>query len=74
MTNGELEETYYRITFAGMPHDTYEYGKTALDAIATVRQNEPDALGAATARPAVYGEWECDTRHYRNDGSHSHDY
>ena len=69
-------ENYYRLTVAGIG-EYYEFGNTALDAIATVREDlagTAAAYGAITARPAVYGEWECKPQHYRNDGSHSHDY
>jgi hypothetical protein len=78
ITNGTATpENYYRIKFANVPHDFFEYGETALSAIRTAGENyssDPWTLGNATARPAVYGEWDCGTHHFHNDGTHSHDY
>lgn len=69
ITNGN----YYRIKFDSLPYEVYEYGQTALEAIATARK-DVDGGGTAIARNAVYGEWKCSTMCYRNDGSHSHAY
>lgn len=78
LTNGTApQENYYRIKFAGMPYDVYEYGATALEAIATSRAEQLEAgldtdtpltLGNATARPAVYKEWNYGTERYTNGG------
>lgn len=78
ITNGTATpENYYRIKFAGMPYDLYEYGATALEAIATARTETLEAgldtdtplnLGNATARPAVYQEWNYGTERYTNGG------
>lgn len=78
ITNGTATpENYYRIKFNGLPYDVYEYGLTALDAIATARAEQIDAgfdtetpltLGNATARPAVYKEWNYGTERYTNGG------
>ena len=64
------EEKYYRIKFRNLPYDHYEYGLTAFDAIATARQDfsSEGNLGNATARPAVYKEWNYGTEHYTNGG------
>lgn len=77
ITNGTAtQENYYRIKFQGLPHDVYEYGATALDAIATAKDELANAytplkrsdLGNATARPAVYQEWNYGTERYTNGG------
>lgn len=77
ITNGTATpQNYYRIKFAGMPYDLYEYGATALDAIATAKDELANAhtplsrkdLGNATARPAVYKEWNYGPEHYTNGG------
>lgn len=77
LTNGTAEpQNYYRIKFNGLPYDVYEYGATALDAIATAKDELANAhtplyrsdLGNATARPAVYKEWNNYSWRYRNDG------
>lgn len=72
ITNGTAEpQNYYRLKFAGLPYDLYEYGATALDAINNAKQ-ELDGLfaylGNATARPAVYKEWNYGTERYTNGG------
>lgn len=77
LTNGTAEaEQYYRIKFRHLPYDHFEYGKDALSAISTAREDFADCgnVGNATARPAVYGEWDCAPHHFHNDGTHSHDY
>lgn len=65
------EDRYFRIQFSGLSYDLYEYGATALEAIKNARQ-ELDGLfatlGNATARPAVYKEWNNSSWRYRNDG------
>jgi hypothetical protein len=74
------EENYYRIKFSNMPYEHWEYGQTALDAIARARHdliesgNESGELGSGLARIAVYGEWDCAPHHFHNDGTHSHQY
>lgn len=64
------EQNYYRLNVQGQG-EYYEYGQTALEAIALVRE-ELEATntehGAITARPAVYKEWNNDTRRYTNGG------
>lgn len=65
------EPNYYRIKFTGLPYDVWEYGQTAIEAIANAR-TDLDATGNATARPAVYGEWDCSPEHFTNGGEHSH--
>lgn len=78
LTNGTAPEpNYYRIQFQGLPYDLYEYGQTAIEAIATARTDSEDAgldtetplnLGNATARPAVYKEWNYGTERFTNGG------
>jgi hypothetical protein len=78
ITNGTADpQNYYRIKFNGLPYDLFEYGATALDAIATARTETIEAgldtdtpldLGNATARPAVYKEWNHGTERYTNGG------
>lgn len=71
LTNGTArQENYYRIKFANLGYDVFEYGATALQAIARaiMDQDNPAELGGATARPAVYKEWNNATWRYRNDG------
>jgi hypothetical protein len=78
LTNGTAEpQNYYRIKFAGLTYDLWEYGATALEAIATARTDTLNAgldtdtplnLGNATARPAVYKEWDYGPEHYTNGG------
>lgn len=77
ITNGTAtQENYYRIKFANLGYEHWEYGATALDAIATARHdlvesgNEYGPLGAATARPAVYKEWVSETWRYTNGGDY----
>jgi len=81
MENGSGEmNNYYRIQFAFLPYEHWEYGNTALEAIATARHdliesgNASGELGSGAARPAVYGEWDCSSKNFRNDGTHSHNY
>ena len=77
LTNGTANpENYYRIKFAGLPYEVYEYGQTALEAISTAKDELANArtplyrkdLGNAIARPAVYKEWNNGTQHYTNGG------
>lgn len=78
ITNGTAEpQSYYRIKFNGLPYDLFEYGATALEAIATARAETLDAgldtdtslnLGNATARLAVYKEWNYGTERFTNGG------
>lgn len=73
ITNGTAtQENYYRIKFVHLPYDHFEYGATALDAIATARQDlgECGHIGGATARPAVYKEWVSETWRYTNGGDY----
>ena len=65
-----LEATYYRIKFANLPYDLFEYGLTALQAIDIARQDQCDnkALGNATARRAMYKEWNYGTEYWTNGG------
>jgi len=64
------ETNYYRLNVQGQG-EFYEYGQTALEAIALVRE-ELEATnsehGAITARPAVYKEWNYSTNAYTNGG------
>lgn len=72
------EQNYYRLNIPQFG-EYYEYGNTALDAIRTTREafaqtardlgRYAQPLGAITARPAVYKEWNYGTERYRNDGS-----
>jgi len=67
------EMNYYRLNVQGQG-DWYEYGQTALDAIRLTKQELEEANlthGAITARPAVYGEWDCRAHHFTNDGTHT---
>jgi hypothetical protein len=71
LTNESLEPNYYRIKFAYLPYDTWEYGNTAKEAIQVARQNFADYgkyLGNATARQAVYKEWNYGTEYWTNGG------
>lgn len=63
ITNGN----YYRIKFDSLPYEVYEYGDTALSAISTARA-DLNATGSASARNAVYKEWNNGTEHYTNGG------
>lgn len=71
------EDRYFSVKFSETPI-LFAYGTTALHAIevaaADWTSEHRDTLGAAIARPAVYGEWDCAPHHFHNDGSHSHDY
>lgn len=69
----EKQETYYRIKFANVAYEVYEYGETALQAIGDALDDlldggHPEPLGAALARPAVYKEWNHGTWRYTNGG------
>lgn len=68
-TNGTANpENYYRIRFGTSPsYDTWAYGATALEAIETARL-DVDGQGNATARPAVYKEWDYGTDRFTNGG------
>ena len=77
ITNGTATpENYYRIKFNGLPHEVYEYGTDALTAINTAKDELANAhtplyrkdLGNATARPAVYKEWNYGTERFTNGG------
>lgn len=81
MTNADISERYFRIQFQGLSYEVFEYGATALDAIATARQEVIDAgfdadtlrkFGNATARLAVYGEHRCGAESFTIDGTHTH--
>jgi len=72
ITNGTArQENYYRVNF-GNYGEVFAYGVTALDAIGQARldfQDDMDEpLGNATARPAVYKEWNYGTERYTNGG------
>lgn len=72
LTNGTATpENYYHIKFANEQAATYAYGVNALQAITIARQ-DTQATGNATARPAVYGEWDCWPECFTNDGNHNH--
>ena len=79
LTNGTAtQENYYRIKFANLPYDIFEYGVNALDAIRHAKAETYSAgydtetnlgsLGSVTARPAVYQEWDSETWRYTNGG------
>ena len=70
ITNGTVDPNYYRIKFAYLPYDHWEYGDTAIQAIAAARDDlkECGRLGNATARKAVYKEWNNYTWQYTNGG------
>lgn len=78
ITNGTAEpQNYYRIKFNGLPYDLFEYGTDAVDAINKARldtieagldTDTPLTLGNATARPAVYKEWNHGTERFTNGG------
>jgi hypothetical protein len=74
LTNESVEPNYYRIKFANLPYDHWEYGNTAIQAIATARHdliesgNATGELGNATARQAVYKEWNNYSWQYTNGG------
>jgi hypothetical protein len=70
ITNGTVDPNYYRIKFAYLPYDHWEYGDTAIQAIAAARDDlkECGYLGNATARQAVYKEWNNYTWQYTNGG------
>lgn len=75
ITNGTAqEEKYYRIKFANLPYEHWEYGSTALEAIAIARHdliesgNESGELGSGAARLAAYKEWSYGTDRYTIGG------
>ena len=70
ITNGTVDPNYYRIKFAYLPYDHWEYGDTAIQAIAAARDDlkECGRLGNATARKAVYKEWNNYKWQYTNGG------
>ncbi len=77
ITNGTADpQNYYRIKFTGVPHEVYEYGTDALNAINTAKDALANAhtplyrsdLGSALVRPAVYKEWNHRPEQYTNGG------
>lgn len=70
ISNGTAEpQNYYRLRFANDVSEVYAYGVNALDAIANARNDMADMeLGNATARPAVYKEWNYGTERFTNGG------
>lgn len=70
---------YYRINFRNYG-EHFAYGDTAIQAIqaarfelGTTRTNldlPAIELGNASARRAVYGEWDCGEQNYYADGTH----
>lgn len=74
LTNGTASpENYYRIKFANVAYDVFEYGETAKAAIWNALDDLLDGghaepLGNATARQAVYKEWNYGTDRYTNGG------
>lgn len=81
ITNGTAtQENYYRIKFEGLPYEVYQYGRTATSAILNARLEQMDAgldtetffaLGSASARRAVYKEWNNGTENYTIGGGFS---
>lgn len=69
------QKSVYYVQFSNGDSD-YAFAGNAIEAIARVRSwrdvfdESSTANLAASARLAVYGEMECDTRHFRNDGTH----
>lgn len=71
------EENYYRLNIPQFG-EYYEYGTTAQEAIAKTREDfartardigrHATPLGAITARPAVYKEWNNYNWQYTNGG------
>ena len=76
--NEQTELKAYRVNFTNAG-EWYVEGCNPKQAILNaideaLDEGYPNELGAATCRAYVYGEHKCSTKHYRNNGSHSHDY
>lgn len=68
------DQRYYRVKFANVSHDVYEWAPSARVAIMDALDNllddgHPEPLGNAAARPAVYKEWNHSAWRYKNDGT-----
>lgn len=60
----------------------FAWGENATDAINAARESVDGPmqrlglpridLGSATARKAMYGEWDCNPKHITIDGNHDH--
>jgi hypothetical protein len=63
---------YYRVQLQNEPSPRFEWADSALEAIEQIKDELYDNgflfLGNATARPAVYKEWNYDARRYTNGG------
>lgn len=67
------DQRYYRVKFANVPHEVYEWAPNATVAILDALDNllddgHPEPLGNAAVRPAAYKEWNHGTEHYTNGG------
>lgn len=65
------ENNYYRLHVQGHG-EFYEYGQTALEAIALIREElraSDIEHVSITARPAVYKEWNYPASAYTNGGT-----
>jgi hypothetical protein len=73
-TTATDDETYYRVKFANVSHEVYQWATSAkvaaLDALDELLDDGyPEPLGAAAIRPAVYKEWTYSTWRYQNGGN-----
>ena len=74
-----MNERFYAVQFRNVTSPVYLWAENAsvamLDAIDEVLDSgHNNDTGGALVRPAVYGEWDCASHHFHNDGTHSHDY
>jgi hypothetical protein len=77
-TTATDEETYYRVKFANVSYEVYQWATSAKaaawDALDELLDSGyPEPLGAAAIRPAVYKEWNNSTWRYQNGGNFIHD-
>lgn len=65
-------ENYYCVTVLTRLgfQEEYEWGETATEAIAKVREAYGWDAGAISARKAIYAEWDCGLENYTIAGEH----
>lgn len=72
--NLDTQERFWSVKFSTMPYEVYAYGVDPLHAISEAGAElltdamDKTPLGGALVRPAVFGELDWGTEHFRNGG------